>query len=102
MDPMEATKVFLSKWVLHAFELGDSNIQEFVRFKPRGFQLHKGGKRALGFEWCVEVNHKRTSILAFWNRVERTKNKMAKELKHVNPSTFKDVLVVSFWWNVVV
>ncbi len=53
MDPMEATKVFLSKWVLHAFELGDSNIQEFVRFKPRGFQLHKGGKWALDFEWCV-------------------------------------------------
>jgi hypothetical protein len=25
--------------------------------------------------------------------VERTKNKMAKELKHVNPRTFKDVLV---------
>jgi hypothetical protein len=53
VDPMEATKVFLSKWVLHAFELWDSNIQEFVRFKPRGFQLHKGGKWALDFEWCV-------------------------------------------------
>ncbi len=53
MDSMEVTKVLLSKWVLHAFELGDSNIQEFVRFKPRGFQLHKGGKWALDFEWCV-------------------------------------------------
>jgi len=34
--------------------------------------------------------------------MERTKNKMAKELKHVNPRNFKDVLVVSFWWSVVV
>jgi hypothetical protein len=37
VDPMEATKILLSKWVLHAFELGDSNIQEFVRGNQEDF-----------------------------------------------------------------
>jgi hypothetical protein len=32
VDPIEATNVFLSKWVINAFELGDSNLQEFIRF----------------------------------------------------------------------
>jgi hypothetical protein len=32
VDLVEATNVFLSKWVINSFELGDSNLQEFIRF----------------------------------------------------------------------
>jgi hypothetical protein len=32
VDPVEATNVLFSKWVINAFELGDSNLQKFIRF----------------------------------------------------------------------
>lgn len=32
VDLVKATNVLLSKWVINAFELGDSNLQEFIRF----------------------------------------------------------------------
>lgn len=32
VDPVEATNVLLSKWLINAFELGDFNLQEFIRF----------------------------------------------------------------------
>jgi hypothetical protein len=41
VDPSKALKVLVSKWVLHAFELGDFNLQEFLRFRLRRFQPHK-------------------------------------------------------------
>jgi hypothetical protein len=32
VNPIEATNVLLSKWLINAFELGDFNLQEFIRF----------------------------------------------------------------------
>lgn len=32
VDQVEVTNVLLSKWVINSFELGDSNLQEFIRF----------------------------------------------------------------------
>lgn len=41
MDPSNALEALVSKWVLHAFEPRDFNLQEFRKFKLRRFQPHK-------------------------------------------------------------
>jgi hypothetical protein len=76
VDLVKATNVLLSKWVISAFELGDFNLQNFIRFLKasslvlknlRNFQ--KGGKWAIDLQWCVQVNYKRAFGLIVWNRV---------------------------------
>jgi len=37
---MNVIEMFLFKWVLHAFEPRDSNLQELLTFKLKKFQLH--------------------------------------------------------------
>jgi hypothetical protein len=37
---MNVINTFLFKWVLHAFESRDFNLQELLRFKIKRFQLH--------------------------------------------------------------
>jgi hypothetical protein len=73
VDPVKATNV-LSKWVKNAFELGDSNLQDFIRFFRASsltfknlIKLHKGGKWAIDLQWCVQVNYKRAFRLTVWN-----------------------------------
>jgi hypothetical protein len=41
VDPTRALEALVSKWVLHAFEPGDFNLQEFLRCRLRRFQPHK-------------------------------------------------------------
>ncbi len=67
MDPIKAMDVFFSNWVLHAFELGNSNLQELLKFRLRSVELHKGGKWPPDLKWYVQIYHKATFGLAIWN-----------------------------------
>jgi hypothetical protein len=53
--------------VLHAFELGNSNLQELLKFKLRSIELHKWGNWPPNLKWYVQVNHKGAFGLAIWN-----------------------------------
>jgi hypothetical protein len=67
MDPIKAMDVFFFKWVLHAFELGNSNLQELLKFRLRNVELHKGRKWSPNLKWYVQINHKGAFGLAIWN-----------------------------------
>jgi hypothetical protein len=41
MDLIKAMNAFFSKWVLHALELGNSNLQELLKFRLSSIELHK-------------------------------------------------------------
>jgi hypothetical protein len=96
VDLGEATKTLLTKWILHTFELGESNLQSFLRYRLSRFQPRKGGKWPPNLKSCLIHVHKRISGSLIWNQVGRACARMVKEVKEKDPKKPIAILATNF------
>jgi len=54
IDLVETTNFFLVKWVLHAFEPRDSNLQCLFKHYLKGYNPHKHYKWPPNLAWCLQ------------------------------------------------
>jgi exonuclease III len=99
IDPKEAEVGLLSKWVVHAFLPGDSNLQTILRNKLSMMSPSRVSRWPRDPSWSLVTHHTPSPGSRIWNRIQRAWNRMGKHLREGRPLCEADTAALPLWWN---
>jgi hypothetical protein len=88
INPLEVVVALMSKWVVGACELGNSNFKMMIRHRLSSYQSYAHGKWNMSLEWFSQHNHKAAAGSKIWNRVSRAWKLLVSEVKKVDPWSY--------------
>jgi hypothetical protein len=99
LNPPDVLDAMMTKWILKACELGQSNLHILLRFRLSGYQPYSQGRWSPSLEFFTRDGHQSKKGSIPWNRAASDWKSMQKELSFLRLQSHEEVLNESFWWS---
>jgi hypothetical protein len=99
IDPIDALKALLSKWIICAYMLGETNLQILLHHKLSQFQPVKRLTWPPNPTWAFVKNHIKQTGSRIWNQICKAWARLVKSIRPCPPTTREGLLNKQLWWN---
>lgn len=92
-----ATNVLSTKWILLAFQLGESNLKVLSCHNIFNVQPSKHQRWLPNMQWNLLLKHKQVPRSKLWNEVIKSWKHMLTQLKYLDPTKKKLFSIVIYY-----
>jgi hypothetical protein len=99
VDPLDAMVTLLTKWVVMAYEPGQSNLHFILHYRLSLYQPYGGGNYTPSLAYFSILGHSSKQGSLTWNRIGSAWKSLVEELEYVDPTNFEEVMNENIWWS---
>jgi hypothetical protein len=99
IDPEAAVIALMGKWIISAYEHGDTNFKLMLRFCLSHFQPYPRDNWPPSLEWCTSPTHSAVRGSKVWDIIARAWKSLCRDIIPEEPQTFEEWLSSNFWWS---